>query len=120
MLAVALLAFACQKGDEDATTIIPCTGDCLFTVSNVEGVMVRMDCFDRYGIQLDNPSTGDVDIQFIYGIPDELPSRFEVQGKEVIFSAAFRPNSLTPLFPDPSFDMQSLYQIKLEKIRERN
>lgn len=120
MFATVLLVFACEKSDENSTTIIPFTGDCLFTVNNAEGVIVRMDCFDRYGIKLENPSTGDVDIQFIYGIPDELPSNFEVQDKEVIFSAAFRPNSLTPQFPDPSFDMQSLYQIQLEKIRERN
>lgn len=106
-----ILMSSCQK-EEDLT--MTCEEGCLFTLEDTEGTMVMMNCFERYGIQIpdpDNPSSN-----LIYGIPDDLPEKFKEEGKKVEFSASFRANSLTPQFPDPSIDMNILYQCDLVKI----
>lgn len=110
-------AGACQKNDEKPKQI-QCTGDCLFTVEDGHGIVVMMNCFNRYGILTDDPNTPALDT--IYGIPDEMNASLQVEGKAVKFSGAFRANTLTPIFPDPTIGGGSLYQVDLEKISEQN
>lgn len=117
LLGFLLLACACQKGD-DKPAVIPCQGDCLFTVQDGSGTVVKMTCFNRFGIMTDDPNTAVLDT--IYGIPDDLEAKFEVEGKAVKFSGAFRANTLTPTFPDPSIGTGDLYQLELGSISEQN
>lgn len=112
-----LLANACQKNN-DQPDEITCTGDCLFTVQEGHGTIIRMACFNRFGILADDPNTPVQDT--IYGIPDEMNASFEVEGKAVQFSGAFRANTLTPDFPDPSIGPGSVYQVVLKEISEQN
>jgi hypothetical protein len=107
---------ACQKDAQPKQT--QCTGDCLFTIQGGQGTIVKMTCFDRFGILTDDPNTPALDT--IYGIPDEMNASYEVVGKPVQFSGAFRANTLTPTFPDPSIGPGSLYQVDLEEINEQN
>ncbi|MCF8246657.1 MAG: hypothetical protein K9J37_17235 [Saprospiraceae bacterium] len=116
LLSLLCFASACQKDDQPKQ--IPCTGDCLFTVQDGNGTIVKMTCFNRFGILTDDPNTPALDT--IYGIPDQMPARFEEVGKAVRFSGAFRVNTLTPQFPDPSIGLDDLYQMKLEEISEKN
>ncbi len=106
---------ACQKDAQPKQT--QCTGDCLFTVQDGRGTIVKMSCFDRFGILTDDPNTPALDT--IYGIPDEMNASYEVEGKSVKISGAFRANTLTPIFPDPNIGPSSLYQVTLEEINEQ-
>ena len=117
LLSFLLFTNACQKGD-DQPGEVPCQGDCLFTVQDSSGTVVKMTCFNRFGIMTDDPNTAVLDT--IYGIPDDLDAKFEVEGKAVKFSGAFRANTLAPTFPDPSIGMDDLYQLKLGSISEQN
>ncbi|MEM9921955.1 MAG: hypothetical protein AAF990_27875 [Bacteroidota bacterium] len=109
-----LLLGACTK-EEPTPTDLQCTGDCLFTVNNVRGTMVRMNCFERFGIEAEDPTT---EGRIVIGLPDQLDKRYEEEGKEVTFSAVFRTNQLVPLFPDPDVDPSTLYQIDISTIKE--
>lgn len=117
LLVCLTVASSCQKEPKQPTEL-PCTGDCLFTVQDGHGTVIKMTCFDRFGILTDDPNTPALDT--IYGIPDEMNASFEVEGKSVQFSGAFRANTLTPTFPDPSIGTGSLFQVALEEINERN
>jgi hypothetical protein len=108
--------FACQK--EGDMTPLKCTDDCIFALANAKGTVVHLANFDRFAIKTD--VEGEVGTMPLYAIPDEIDGYFEVVGMEVQFSAIFRENKLTPTLPDPIIDMGSVYQIKLEKISERN
>lgn len=114
--AILLSFYSCNKDDDSLQ--LDCTGDCIFGLSNAIGVMVHLDCFDRYAIKT---SMSNVDGENpIFGIPDVVGADFQQPGKVVRFSATFRANQLTPTFPDPSIDMGSLYQIQLVQISEQH
>lgn len=108
------LFISCEK---NIAVEIPCEEECLFTLTDVSGVMVRMECFDNFGIKVidfNNPETS-----FNYFIPDLLDNKYKVLDKQVIVSAICRKNILEPQFPDPEFDMNSLYQAELVQIKEK-
>lgn len=111
-----LVLTSCEKNNLPEP--IDCDGndDCLFTLNNVNGKMIKMDCFDKYGVMLDNPN--DPERVFIYTIPDDLERKYEVEDKAVNISGYCRTNILEPQFPDPSFNMSSIYQIQLTHIAE--
>jgi len=69
-----------------------------------------MDCFQKYAIQTQYPDDKSITI---YGIPDNVEAEYEEEGKEIVFTAKFRENTLIPQFPDPSFNMASIYEIEL-------
>ena len=115
LLSFLCFASACQKDDQPKQT--QCTGDCLFIVQDGQGTIVKMGCFDRFGVLTDDPNTPALDT--IYGIPDEMNASYEVEGKSVKFTGAFRANTLTPTFPDPNIGPSSLYQVTLEEINEQ-
>ena len=111
--AIALIVFLITSCSKDKIT--ECTGDCLFALENVEGEMILLNCFERYGIKTTHPDDGN---EIIYGIPESVAENFQVSGKAVRFSANFKPNTLTPSFPDPSFGPSSMYEIDLIKLEE--
>lgn len=115
LITTALLfaTFSCKK--DDPTPEPNCTGDCLFALSNAEGVIVHLNCFNKFAIKTAMSGNGD---EAIYGIPDGLGSDFSMEGKSVKFSASFHENELTPTLPDPAIDTSSLYQIKLSMIED--
>lgn len=113
IITVVLLS-SCNKNDLPEELI--CDEECLFTLESIEGSMYKMDCFDRYGIQFDN--TTDTEDPFFYVIPDKLDSTFEVQDKRVVVRGICRTNTLKPLFPDPFFNMEMLFQAELVDIKE--
>ena len=102
--------------DNNLTGEIPCGDECLFTIEDVVGTMHKMNCFDTYGIQFDNPT--DSEHLYFYVIPDDLPSNFEVQDKKVMVKGICRTNILEPLFADPKFDMNMLFQAELIHIED--
>jgi hypothetical protein len=107
---IGMLVAQCGKTSDQLT----CTGDCAFVIENGTGTMIKMECFDRFAIKTKHP---DVDSLVVYGIADELDSAYNVEGKTVTFSGIFRPNTLTPIFPDPGFDMNSLFQMEVTSIK---
>jgi hypothetical protein len=109
-LLIGIMAISCGK--ESAP--LQCTGDCIFVIENASGTMTKMDCFDKFAIKAKHPETDSI---FVYGIPDELDASYEQQGKQVTFSGVFRANSLTPSFPDPSFNPATIYQMRITKIK---
>jgi hypothetical protein len=109
-LALLSLLFFLGCKEEHST---PCTGECLFTMEDAEGKMTQMACFDRFAVATRHPETDST----IYGILDEVPSAYQVEGKTVKFSATFRENKLQPTFPDPSVDPGTLFQATLSDIR---
>ncbi|MEY3242609.1 MAG: hypothetical protein RIR11_4048 [Bacteroidota bacterium] len=95
--------------------LIACGKDTV-TVPEYEGETLRLDCFDRIGIKTSIKGTTD---SVIFLIPDELlPKEFEKEGVKLLFDAKMRPNTLTPLFPDPSFSPSSLFQAKITNVQE--
>ncbi len=102
-----------QKEDVNPDQI-DCEIGCLFVMENIEATMIYMDCFQKYAIQTQYPDDHTITI---YGIPEGVNEEFEEGGKEVVFTAKFRENTLVPQFPDPSFNMASIYQIELISIK---
>ena len=96
--------------DDGGLDPVPCEDGCLFTMQNATGTIIFMDCFQKYAIQTNYPDDPEM---LIYGIPESLEESFHEVGKSVIFSAAFRENTLVPQFPDPSFNMESIFEIEL-------
>jgi len=104
---MAFLAFALTSCEKEDLQPIECNGECLFTMEKAEGEIIRLECFDSYGIKTQN---GDREI---YGLPDGMSTSFEKVGMKIIFTAKFRENKREPQFPDPSIDESSIYQIEL-------
>lgn len=102
-----------QKEDVTPQDLI-CEEGCLFMMENIEASIIYMDCFQKYAIQTQYPDDKSITI---YGIPSSVGSEFEEVGKEVIFTAKFRENTLVPEFPDPSFNMASIYEIDIITIK---
>lgn len=111
-----LFFFSCsyQQKDEVNPNQIECDLGCLFVMENVEATIIYMDCFQKYALQTQYPDDKSI---IIYGIPEGVKEKFEEEGKEVIFTAKFHENTLEPQFPDPSFNMASLYEIELISIK---
>ncbi|MFT6322437.1 MAG: hypothetical protein ACJAT4_003374 [Granulosicoccus sp.] len=103
-----------QQKEEVNPNQIDCNLGCLFVMENIEGTMIYMDCFQKYAIQTQYPDDQTITI---YGIPESVSEEFEEEGKQIIFTATFRENTLVPQFPDPSFNMASLYEIELISIK---
>ena len=95
-----------------ALLITACTKDkvTVFALENAEGEMILLNCFERYGIKTTHP---DENNEVIYGIPESVDENFQAEGKAIRFSANFRPNTLTPITPDPMLGPSSIYQIEL-------
>ncbi len=108
-----LVLFSCSKQEKEDFNQIDCEIGCLFVMENIAGTMIYMDCFQKYAIQTQYPDDKSITI---YGIPESVKEEFEEAGKEIIFTAKFRENTLVPQFPDPSFNMASLYEIELISI----
>jgi len=99
-----------QQKEEVNPDQIQCEIGCLFVMENIDATIIYMDCFQKYAIQTQYPDDQTITI---YGIPESIDSKFEEAGKQVTFTAKFRENTLVPQFPDPSFNMASLYEIDL-------
>ncbi|MEO1514322.1 MAG: hypothetical protein AAFV95_04895 [Bacteroidota bacterium] len=112
ILSMSLLITSCSKEKEEE---LICGTNCLFSVENVQGTIMRAECFDRFAITTAHPSVPD---QIAIGIPDQMAKKFEEVGKEVTFSAVFRENTLQPQFPDPNIDPTTIYQIDIHEIRD--
>jgi len=108
-----LLNTGCQPEDKINEGEVPCELGCLFAVKDVQGTIVYMECFERYAIKTSYPDDPEMEI---YGIPENVPKEFQVEGKEVKFSASFLENTLTPIFPDPAFNMEILFEIDIYSI----
>lgn len=116
-LLLCLLCFAsCSDQQKENVTLedLTCEEGCLFMMENIEASIIYMDCFQKYAIQTQYPDDKSITI---YGIPSSVGSEFEEVGKEVIFTAKFRENTLVPEFPDPSFNMASIYEIDIITIK---
>ncbi len=110
-----LFLLGCDK--EDSTIELPvisCEEDCLFAVNSGPGKMIFMSCFERWAIETKHPEDAELTI---YGILPDIEQQFQVDKKSVVFTASYRSNSLVPIFPDPSFNMSSLYEIDLVGIK---
>lgn len=103
-----------QQKEEINPTQIECEIGCLFVMENIEATIIYMDCFQKYALQTQYPDDQSITI---YGIPESVNKEFEEEGKVVTFTATFRENTLVPQFPDPSFNMASLYEIELISIK---
>ncbi|PHN01540.1 hypothetical protein [Flavilitoribacter nigricans] len=110
LIAISCLALSCEKQGD-----ILCENDCLFFGYNLEGEIVMLHCFNRFGIKTTHPDGEEL----IIGIPDQLAGRFQEEGKLVKFTATFRANTLQPLFPDPSIDIRTIYQARVQSIQPR-
>ena len=86
------------------------------TESAYTGQTMMLDCFSRIGIQTVKGGNQD---SLIIIIPDNLPSEYNVAGKQLEFDAEIRSNTLLPNFPDPSIDASTLYQGRLSNVREK-
>ncbi len=97
-----VVATACKKDDrsQDASYI---------------GDTQMLGCFNRIGIKTIKDNNQD---SLIIIIPDNLPARFNVEGKHLQFNATIRANTLTPDFPDPSIDPGTLYQADVSDVKE--
>ena len=110
-----LFLFSCSNAskenalDQDHQEI-PCENGCLFTVDKAYGEIIFMKCFEKYAIKTAYPDDPEMTI---YGILESLEEPFQVVGKEIIFSGAFRENTLIPYFPDPAFNMESIFEMEL-------
>lgn len=115
-LLLCILFFAsCEQQKEDVNlNQIDCELGCLFVMENITATIIYMDCFQKYAIQTQYPDDKSITI---YGIPEGVTSEFEEEGKEIVFTARFRENTLVPQFPDPSFNMASIYEIDLIEIK---
>jgi len=111
MLTSSLILFmmSCDRSEN-----IVCEGECEFVIENTQAEMVYMNCFEKYGIKTVHP---DDDKIIIYGIPESVKEKFQVDGKTVTFTAKFRPNTLQPIFPDPEIGPESLYEIELVNLK---
>ena len=109
---MAFLALALTSCDKEDIQVIECNGECLFIMEKAEGEIIRLDCFDSYGIKTQNGE------EEIYGLPDQMGVSFEKVGMKVVFTAKFRENKREPQFPDPPFNLSLLYQIELVDIAE--
>lgn len=94
--------FSCEKIGKDSP--------------EMEGTMLKMECFGRWGIKAHAMQSVD---SIFYVIPDELNSSFEVEGLEVQFNASLRPNTLPLLFPDPSISPGSIFQGAVSALSEK-
>lgn len=99
LAAVSATLFSCSKDDKTEPAYV--------------GDTQMMACFNRIGIK-----TTDNAGQLMYIIPDNLPSKYNVEGKHLRFDAEVRSNSLTPTFPDPSVDASTVYQGSLSNVEE--
>lgn len=86
------------------------------TAPQLEGEMLRMECFGRWGIKAYFVDRAD---SLFYVIPDDLPSRFEQDSMTVRFNAELRPNELPLLFPDPSISPSAIFQGVVWDLSER-
>ena len=98
----ACILFSCTK---DTQTEPAYTGD-----------TQMMACFNRIGIKTFKGGNQD---SVMYIIPDNLDSKFAVEGKKLEFDAELRANTLVPTFPDPSVDASSVFQGKVSNVREK-
>lgn len=114
LLLTMLFLSSCAQQEEVVLEEITCEDGCLFVMENIEATMIYMDCFQKYAIQTKYPHDKSI---IIYGIPESVKGEFEEEGKEIIFTARFRENTLIPQFPDPSFNMASLYEIELIEMK---
>ena len=96
-----LLLFSCGKNKN-----IVCDGECEFVIENTSAEITFLNCFEKYGIKTVHPDDSSI---FIYGIPESVGEKFQVEGIPVTFTATFRPNTLQPIFPDPNIGPQSLF-----------
>ena len=99
-LAAACVLFSCTKDSGPAA---------------YKGSTEMMGCFNRIGIQTLKDQNPD---SVIYIIPDNLPSQYNVAGKQLTFNAELRANTLQPLFPDPSLDPGTIYQGSVSNVQE--
>ena len=97
-----LVVASCKKDDksQDSTYI---------------GDTQMLGCFNRIGIKTIKDNNQD---SLIIIIPDNLPSKFNVEGKHLQFNATLRSNTLTPTFPDPSIDPGTIYQADVSDVEE--
>lgn len=107
-LIFSLLIFALFSS---CTKDLNCEGDCVFIMENAEAKVLYLNCFEKYGFMIEDGN------EQIVGIPDKLANRFEEDDLEVVFDAEFRPNDITPVFPDPVIGAMPVYQIKISKIK---
>ncbi|MFK8005069.1 MAG: hypothetical protein AB8H03_01805 [Saprospiraceae bacterium] len=116
LLLTFLILSSCSQQQKEEVIIdeISCEDGCLFVMENIEATMIYMDCFQKYAIQTQYPDDKSITI---YGIPENVKEEFEEEGKEVIFTARFRENTLAPQFPDPSFNMASIYEIEVVELK---
>jgi len=112
-LLLILFSFASCQPDNQIQEEIPCEIGCLFSVKDVQGTIVYMNCFEKFAIQTPYPDDPEM---IIYGVPESVPEEFQVEGKEITFSASFRENTLIPSFPDPVIGVESLFQIDIYSI----
>ncbi len=116
-LLLTLLFFAsCSKQEKEEVILdeITCKDGCLFAMEEIEATIIYMDCFQKYAIQTRYPDDKSITI---YGVPANLKEEFQKEGKEVVFTARFRENTLIPQFLDPSFNMASIYEIELIEVK---
>lgn len=106
-----LFLMSCDKKENE---VIVCDGDCVFVLENVEAEMVLLNCFEKYGIKTVHPDDENI---IIYGIPESVEKQFEEEGKQITFTAKFRPNTLVPVFPDPNIGPETLYEIEVMSLK---
>lgn len=91
-----------------------CTKDDVET--SYSGTTQNMPCFGRLGIKTFKNNHPD---SVIYILPDNLPSRYEKEGVEVVFNAELRANQIPLSFPDPSLDLSVVYQANVSNVRQK-
>lgn len=99
---VSLFFASCDKSDlvvqdpEDCEDTMICDGDCLFTEYNTEGIIAFQQCYQTWSIAY-IAENGE---EWVALFPD-MPTAFQVEGKEVVFSATFFENDIPFVLPDP-------------------
>lgn len=94
---------------------IVCDGNCEFAIVETQAEMVLMNCFEKYAIKTVHPNDASITI---YGIPESVEEKFQVEGKAVTFSAKFRLNTLQPIFPDPNIGPETVYEIDVVNLKD--
>ncbi|MDF1694355.1 MAG: hypothetical protein P1U56_00895 [Saprospiraceae bacterium] len=109
-----VLFSSCENNSFDPDN---CVDQCLFAMEDVQGEVIYMDCFNAFGVKFAN--TTDTEYSFVVGMPDVMDDVYKEGGKLVVVSAYFRPNTLQPDFPDPSFNEDQIYQMEIFSIQEK-
>jgi hypothetical protein len=108
---------ACENNNDSKVMCeekLPCSGDCLFTIENMEAQTSFISCFDRWGFIFTDPANPEFKSA---AIPDKWDKKFEIDSMDIVVCGILRENEIPLKFPDPSFGR--VYQIDVKEVEKK-